>query len=200
MVAILTRSAETGRENAALKRAFQAMGLDPTPVTDTPEDAEAENGHLRALLKWAYAYRMCPDRKKLESRGFMFPPVEPDCDPDTDWLRFERWMRGKPTEWRYADDFGPLKQAAALSDSEIEKALKTVVKNLAKRNMLVEFQPGIPARLVYSYLRDELDRQSFEFLAPGTTCHLDGCHGSCPDCFQRPWCDLAGEMQETAGQ
>ena len=200
MVAILTERSETAREHAALKRAFQTLGLNPASVAEPAEDMEDENGQLEALLRWALAYRACPDRKKLEKRGFLFPPVEPDRDPDTDWVRFERWMRGQPTVWDYASEFGPLKRPEELNDEDIEKEMNRVVKNLAERKVQVEFQERVPARLSYSYLKKELDRQPFEFLAPGAFICIDGCGGSCPDCFQRPWCEFAAELEETTSQ
>lgn len=32
----------------------------------------------------------------MKVEGYMFPPINPGIDPDTDWLIFERWMQGKP--------------------------------------------------------------------------------------------------------
>jgi hypothetical protein len=196
MVAILTARGETARENAALKRAFQTLGLDPVHVTEPAENPEDENGQLEILLRWALAYRACPDRKKLEKRGFLFPPVEPAWDPEADWHRFERWMKGQPTNWTYASEFGPLKRPEELDDGEIEKELNRVVKNLSGRGVEVEFQEGVPARLSYAYLKKEVEKEPFEFLVPGAFIHIDGCGGSCPDCFQRPWCEFAAERKK----
>lgn len=196
MVATLVNKGETARENAALKRAFQTLGLDPVHVTEPAESPEDENAHLGLLLRWALAYRACPDRKKLEKRGFLFPPVQPDWDPEVDWLRFERWMRGQPTTWTYASEFGELKRPEEFGEDEIERELEKVIDNLAERGVDVEFQPGVPARLSYAYLKKEIDKEPFEFLPRGAFIHIDGCGGGCPDCFQRPWCEFAAELKE----
>jgi len=177
-------------ENEALKRKFQEAGLDLAAVwSPTPEDPALENRQLQALLVWLRAYQECPDRRRLEQRGFAFPPVEPDSDPDTDWVRFERWVERKPVEWNFRADFGELGVPEALTDAQIEQELARIEELLAGRGICIELQDGVPRRLVYGYLRRELHETSFEFLGSGTRIHLNACTGYCPGCFQRPWCD-----------
>ena len=45
------------------------------------------------------------------------------------------------------------------------------------------------ARVKYMHLRRILHDALFEHTAPGSFCVI-GCDSYCPDCLQRPWCDL----------
>lgn len=186
-------------ENAVLKQEFERRGLDLAAVWQpSPGDAGLENRQLRRLLQWVKAYERCPDRKKLIKQGFEFPPVEPDFDPEADWMRFERWMGRSAVEWSFTADFGELKPGATLSNEEIGAEIERIKGLLAQRNVLVGLNSEVPERVVYAYLKRELESSTFEFLPKNTRCHLDACTGYCPGCIQRPWCDLGheGEWQE----
>lgn len=167
-----------------LRADFAAMGLDPAPVC--PETATADQ--LRALLKWARAWRECPDRRRLEARGYSYPPIDPDFDPDNDWLRFERWMRGEPLTWNYVREFGPL--AEPVGEAAIEAEVERIFDRLESRGVIVDLMGDIPAARVMEYLRRELAGAEFEFLAPNSYQHL-GCTGECEGCFQTDGCELA---------
>jgi len=181
-------------ENELLKQMFADHGLKLSDVWyPTPDDPELENRQLRGLLKWVKAYMQTPSRRQMEKRGYQFPPVEPDIDPDSDWIRFERWINGKALSWKGADITGQLKPVDRMTDREVAEELERVAGMLAGRGVVIDLHEGIPHRLVYEYLRETLVSSEFEFMGPGTRCHLNGCDGYCPGCFQRPWCDTGQE-------
>lgn len=175
----------TEREDERVRAAFAALGLDPEAVCPA---GPGSAGQRRALLAWARAWRDCPDRSALEKRGYHYPPVEPDIDPETDWLRFERWMRGEPLAWNYVKEFGPLAELA--DDAALRAELDRVLQRLEERGIVLDLMDDVPARLVYDYLRRELAETEFEVTGPGTRQHM-GCSDECDRCFQRAWCDLA---------
>jgi len=111
-------------------------------------------------------------------------------DPDTDWLRFERWMRHEPLEWKFTDEFGPVAGPDGLTDDEVADELTRVSRLLEARGVLVSLQEGVPARLALRYLARTLSETGFEITGAASWWNLDGCHGFCPECFQRPWCDV----------
>jgi hypothetical protein len=181
-------------ENNRLRKFFTDRGLDLLEIwAPTPGDPLLENRQLRGLVTWVAAYDACPSRKELADLGYLFPPVEPDIDPDTDWVRFERWVRGEPTRWSFVAEYGSLPDAADLPNDRLPAEYERLVRALADRGVTVDFHEGVPTRLAYEHLREELLGEEFAFLAPGTTCHITGCTGYCPDCFQRPWCESGSE-------
>jgi hypothetical protein len=186
MIAATTTVTET---NDSLKREFRQRGLDLAGVwVPTPEDPVLENGRLQALLVWVDAYTACPNRKALQKRGFEFPPVDPDCDPDSDWLKFERWMKGLPLDWSYEAEFGGLKDPDTLTDVQVERELERVLGLLETRQVYSGLSEEVPPRVEYACIVKQLKETRFEYVAPGTNCVLTGCSGDCEECLQRPWC------------
>jgi len=126
----------------------------------------------------------------MEAEGYLYPPIGFCIDPDSDWLRFERWMAGKPIRGKLMD-FLPqnfnVRRSEDLTDGEIFKELEKLIKALAKLHFSVDFKRELPPRLAYINLLDMLEDE-FDLIADGWW-HLDGCTGYCPGCFQRPWCD-----------
>ena len=182
------------QENEALKQEFKRLGLVPSElVEDDPTDLARTNRMLQQLLEWVRAYRETPDRDALARRGFQFPPVEPDCDPDTDWIQFERWINGDPTSWDASREVLTPEELEQMSDEEVEDAFDRLCDFLAARSVVVDFAGEIPARLAYQEVASSLAEQPIEFMGPGTTMHLDACSGCCPECVRRPWCEIGGE-------
>lgn len=187
------------KENRRLRFQFKKDGLDPDKVCVIGgDDVAVANRWLRDLQRWVRAYRRYGDRRLMEKVGYRFPPVEPAIDPDTDWLRFERWIKGEPLAWNYVAECGELAAEDELSDAEVGAALERVRINLAERGVRVQLERDIPPRIAYHYLREELSSTAFEYLAPGCQCVLTGCGGFCPECFQRLWCAL-GQGQGVPG-
>lgn len=182
-------------ENHSLKNEFELRNLDLTQIwVPTPDDLELENRQLLNLLDWVKKYQECNSRKKMEDQGYEFPPISFCIDPNSDWLRFERWMAGRKIRGKLEDqllnDF-QLKNPDELTDDEIVEELKRLQNHLSKLHFSVDLNEGLPPRLVYEDLLDTLGDE-FELIARGCW-HLDGCTGYCPDCFQRPWCEFGTE-------
>lgn len=197
---VLDQALDQAAENRRLMDLFAEMQLKPSevsPVGDGP--MEQENRRLRHLLDWARMYRRHRSRSALARLGYRFPPVEPGCDPDSDWIRFERWVQGRPLTWSLKAEARSLPEPAALDDAQLIRVYADLLRQLASRNVVVDIPPEVPIRQVYGYLRDELARTDFEFAGPDTAIHLTGCAGSCEECFQRPWCEVSEMLSEEDG-
>lgn len=180
--------------NRELRFTMRAQGLEPDELQPPiPGDPQAENHLLRDLLRWVNAYRETPDRNLLEEKGLFYPPVDPDFDLDSDWLRFERWMQGKSLAWTFSTEFGAIPDSEAMTDKEVERHLASLEETLATRQVILELPPEIPSRVVYDYLRRYLAEASFDVVAENTVTHITGCEGDCESCFMQRWCDIADE-------
>lgn len=178
-------------ENQALKKQFEMLGLDLSQVfLPVPDDLARENRVLLDLMDWAQQYNECGDRKKMESMGYDFPPIGIGFGPDNDWFIFEQWMKGKTVRGkvreRLPDRFRP-KPSKELTDAQIEPELNKLSRHLARMNISVCFNEGVPPRLAYEALLEDLEEE-VETIQYGTFV-FDGCTGYCPGCFQRPWCE-----------
>ena len=88
------------------------------------------------------------------------------------------------------DDFPAEKE---LNDKELEEQYIRLEELLKAHNIFIEFQPGLPRRIAYRYLTEEVFYEKYVFVE-GMTLHLDGCTGYCPDCFQLDYCDVKDEI------
>lgn len=193
-------------ENQNLKSEFARRNLDLEQVwRPTPDDLELENRQLQHLLEWVEKYEECGSRQAMEAEGYDFPPIDPDIDPDSDWFRFRRWLLGKPVRKTAKSRLSAelqLKPSEELTDDEIVAILDNLVEGLAEIRLSVDLNDGVPPRLIYEYLLEEIEEE-FELSGRGTW-HLAGCTGYCPGCFQRPWCEFGNSScwseDEEAGQ
>ena len=178
-------------ENQSLKSEFAARGLDLDQVFfPIPDDLERENRILLDLLDWVQKYTECKNRKKMESEGYYFPPIEPDISPEDDWYRFECWMDGRPIRKKLKNLLPPSftpKTADQLTDDELLFELQKLTELLAEIRVSIDLDSDVPPRLVYEHLLETLDEE-FDITIEAFW-HLDGCSGYCPGCFQRPWCE-----------
>ncbi|MGP8330293.1 MAG: hypothetical protein ACT6FF_08265 [Methanosarcinaceae archaeon] len=182
---------DTILENQTLKSEFTMRNLDLSQVwQETPDNPELENRQLRHLLDWVDKYLACPDRKKLEAQGYEFPPISYCIDPDSDWYRFKRWIRGLPTRKTLIDQLPPdfkIRRSEDIQDTEIETALDELIEQFEKINYGVAIINAVPPRLLYEHLLELLEEEHEMLGMSGW--QFDGCTGTCPDCFQRPWCE-----------
>ncbi|MCE9615238.1 MAG: hypothetical protein K8T26_13245 [Lentisphaerae bacterium] len=183
-------AAQLARDNHRLRSLIEAPGRRVDDFWPIPEpDPRIENARLQDLLVWVRAFTAEPDRKRLEAHGFLYPPVDPGFDPDSDWLQFTRWMAGRPLSWHFVTEFGPLPPEDGLSDVDIARELKRIGELLESRHVVIDLQENLPERIAYRCLKRELEGEPFEYVADGTTCHVTACSGYCPGCLQRPWCE-----------
>ncbi len=181
-------------ENQTLKNEFKIRDLDLNQIWQpTPENIERENAELHYLLEFAVKYLECRSRKKMEKMGYLFPPISFCIEPDSDWLRFRRWLQGKPirkTLRQQLPESNKMKPPDSLSEEEIELELRRLDRLLDEIGIVVDFIDELPPRLVYEYLWETMGEE-FELMAGGGW-HLDACSGYCPGCIRRPWCDSGG--------
>lgn len=189
-----TQSLQVIQQNTAMKLTIAEYGLTLADVWQPkPYDHELENRQLSCLLDWIRAYQAWPNRSNMERHGYEYPPVEPDLDPDTDWLRFEKWMNHQPVAWNFVREFGQILDPVDASDEQVHAELERVARLLGERSVVVGWQDAVPERLVLTYLRRVLAKEEFEITSAGSQWHMEGCDGFCPGCFQRPWCDNGRE-------
>ena len=81
------------------------------------------------------------------------------------------------------DDFPPSEKP---SDEEILQKLKLLIPLLQEHSIFPEYKEGVPDRLVYQALQEELTEVIT--VLPFGAWHLDGCDGWCPGCFQADYC------------
>lgn len=189
-----------------LKSEFARRGLDLLAIWQpVEEDPKVHLRQLRRLLQWVEVYEIHQDRNILKKLGYEFPPVQPCIEPESDWLRFERWMAGQPvthTLRDYLPDGQVFLPEEHLSDKELSEKIAILLDGLEKMNCQLAINQDIPIRLTYNFLVEYLD-EPMEILVGGIW-NLDGCTGYCPECFQRPWCLSGGNLlwqeDEAAGE
>lgn len=192
---------EPYRQNLALKQAFVDMGLDLVEIFNdfTPLDLDRENARLKSLLDFIEQYKQAGSREAMEiiSGGFCFPPIYPGIEPESDWYRFELWLRGEPTRKTIEEQMPAtflLKNPDDIPEEEMEAELEKLLEAVGQANFGISLNEGIPARLFYRHVREWIG-EKFELSGPGGGgWSYDGCSGYCPGCFQRPWCDSGQDL------
>lgn len=182
------------QRNLALKQAFKQLGLDLNEVMEfSPFDLDSENLRLENLLDFVQRYHKYGSQQVMEliEGGYVFPPIFPGLSPENDWYRFELWLQGLPTRTTMIEQLPKsfvLKRSEELTEDEIGPVLEDLALILANIGYGISLNDDIPPRLVYENLLEHLG-EDFEFDPGGGWC-FDGCTGYCPDCFQRPWCEV----------
>lgn len=192
---------EPYRLNLALKQAFVDLDLDLQEIFDdfTPLDLDRENRRLESLLDFIEKYKQAGSRETMEriAGGFCFPPIYPGIDPESDWYRFELWLRGESTRLTIAAQLTPdiaLKNPDDISEEDIAAELGKLLEAISATGNDVAVKDDVPARLLYRELLEWLG-EKHELCGPfGGGWTFDGCSGYCPGCFQRPWCDSGQEL------
>lgn len=174
-------------QEEGLRGWFKKQGLDPDTIHPPPMEPERRVAALLELASWVCAWGACADRRKMEARGFEYPPVEPRINPETDWARFERWMKGEALSWSLAEDVRAFERPEALSEASAGERAEQIQQLLARCRVEVVLPAAMPLRVRYACLLRIAREETFEFVAPGTRAVL-GCDGYCPGCLQRPWC------------
>lgn len=182
------------QQNLALKKTFQQRRLDIAEVMQfTPFDLDLENNRLAHLLDFVNQYQRYGSQEAMEAVAgeFLFPPIFPGISPESDWYRFEQWMQGRPVRQKLVEQLPEsvvLRKPEEIDETEIEAELERLEIALERAGYGISLNFGVPARLVYAFLYEELG-ETVELHGQGEGWFFDGCSGYCPGCFQRPWCD-----------
>ena len=176
-------------ENQRLKKEFEKLNLPLDEVMEfVPYNLEIENRRLENLLNYTKKYLECRSKKVMELSNQPFAPVFPSISPENDWRRFEKWINGQPviqkTKDRLPKDYNII-PTSELSDERLAEELHIIRSLFAMSGYYINWQDGVPNRLVYQAILDGLEEEDFG----GEGWHNDGCSGYCPGCIQRPWCD-----------
>lgn len=184
------------QQNLDYRREFKHLGLDLEAVMEfTPMDLDMENRRLKSLLDFVHEYQRCGSKEAMEviAGTYRFPPIFPGMSPESDWYRFEQWMQGKPVRKKLSEQLPQnivFRKPNEISEEEIESELERLEQALKRAGYGIDLNDGIPARLVYAFLYEELGEEFELHESDGLGFwSFDGCSGYCPDCFQRPWCD-----------
>ena len=136
-------------------------------------------------------------RRRLEALGAMGYEFDSD-DPKLEnqflnyVLSFEEMHQGPQIPLRsiFPDDF-EFPPASSMTDEQLAAKLDAITDILASRSIVIDTVGDLPDNLLYKYVLEEIDDLEIPLEMPeGTVHHLDGCDGSCPDCFQRDYCEV----------
>ena len=185
------------QQNITLKRYFTTHNLDLEAVMEfTPHDLDLENRRLQNLVDFIEDYRRYGSQDVMEAvtGEYQFPPIFPGISPESDWYRFELWLRGEATQMPLADMFADQPafcKSEEISDEDIEDELDRLIEAIENANIRLGLNDGLPPRLLYAFLHEILEDT---FLVSDGSMVIDGCTGYCPGCVQRPWCQSGQDI------
>jgi len=79
----------------------------------------------------------------------------------------------------------------SLSEKQVKRKFKKLKRKLEKNSFVLDFQEKVPVLGANRYLAETLLYEEDNIhLAKGYTCHILGCDGDCPDCFQLDYCEV----------
>lgn len=180
------------QQEMALRAWFEQEKLNPDSIYEPPQEPERRVAVLLDLASWVTTWHKLRNRRHMEAKGFLYPPVEPDYDPDSDWLLFESWVQGKPLQWSLADAVKNFEEPGQLDAERTEERAEAIASLLEDRGVQADLRPEIPAKIRYAYLLKVAREEKFPLMAEGTFMVL-GCSGFCPGCIQRLWCENGRE-------
>ncbi len=111
-------------------------------------------------------------------------------------LAFEEMSEGPKRTIRslFPDDFD-FPAPESMTPEALEKKLDEILDVLEANLIVLELQAGLQAVDAYKYfLGSVMDSEISLERIPDMWLHLDGCDGSCPDCFQNGCCETGQEM------
>lgn len=90
---------------------------------------------------------------------------------------------------------------SSMSDEEVSRKLEEIEELLDRHNVAFGFANKIPDRVLYRYLVEECipNETVTQATHAGFTWTLDGCDGSCEDCFQKDYCPTPEELLNDNG-
>ena len=88
-------------------------------------------------------------------------------------------------------DFPP---ASCLSDEELRLKFEWLIQIMSEHNFIYELAENLPISVAYRYLTEEFLYEFETVLSDGWACHVHGCGGDCPGCFQADYCEIKDEI------
>jgi hypothetical protein len=83
----------------------------------------------------------------------------------------------------------------AMTPHELALKLNQILFILEDHNVHLDLAGNVPDPMTYDYLvREGLDHEIPIVMPEGFHLHINGCGGSCPDCFQRPYCETGRDV------
>ena len=89
------------------------------------------------------------------------------------------------------NDFPP---ASCLSDEELRLKFELLIQIMSEHNFIYELAENLPISVAYRYLTEEFLYEFETVLPDGCICHVHGCGGDCPGCFQADYCEIKDEI------
>ncbi|MFV1981836.1 MAG: hypothetical protein ACC655_11835 [Rhodothermia bacterium] len=171
--------------NEALKQELRVLGRDAAMFDDLLPDEM--NLRLKKALRFAEEETEAQLLGKEPPPRFL-DPMSPDWIPDVDD------MVHRNAQQLLGDDL-PLVSETNLSDDEVAERLGRMIAKLADKGIGFGINETVPKRIAYRYLLEELS-DGMDVM-PGWV--LDGCDGSCEECFQLPYCESGKQMAAEYG-
>jgi len=84
--------------------------------------------------------------------------------------------------------------AQNLKPKIIKRKLKKLKRILQKNNFILELSEKLPVTEAYRYLTEYFLYEKETMLTGGWMCHITGCGGDCPSCFQLDYCEFKNEI------
>jgi hypothetical protein len=83
-----------------------------------------------------------------------------------------------------------LPSADSMTPRELNAKLNQILLILEDHGICLDLIGKVPDSVIYKFiLQDALNDEIPLELPEGFRCHIDGCDGYCPECFQRPYCE-----------
>jgi hypothetical protein len=80
-----------------------------------------------------------------------------------------------------------------IESSKVKRKFKKLKRVMEKHNFILELSEKLPVSEAYKYLTEVFLYESETAQTKGWTCHITGCTGDCPRCFQLNYCELKDE-------
>lgn len=89
------------------------------------------------------------------------------------------------------NDFPPVNR---LTQEELQSKFELLIEIMAEHNFIYELTEDLPISIAYRYLTEEFLHEFESVLPDGWMCHVNGCGGDCPSCFQADYCQIKDDI------
>jgi hypothetical protein len=81
-----------------------------------------------------------------------------------------------------------------IGSNTVKRKFKKLKRIMEKHNFILELSEKLPVSEAYRYLTEVFLYENETAQTKGWTCHITGCTGDCPRCFQLEYCELKDEI------